>query len=80
MDSITRQNCKVLLAAFIEKNDLSAREIAKAIPCPEATISRILAGESLPTDNMLAEVGIMIEIGFERYLNLSKSGKKKIFG
>ena len=78
MDSITRDNCKVLLAAFIEENDLSAREMAKAIPCSEASISRILAGESLPTDNMLAEVGILIEIGFERYSNLSNSEKKKL--
>jgi len=78
MDSITRDNCKVLLAAFIEENDLSAREVAKTIPCSEASISRILAGESLPTDNMLAEVGILIEIGFERYSNLSNSEKKKL--
>ena len=78
MDSITRQNCKVLLAAFIEENDLSAREIAKAISCSEETISRILTGETLPTDKMLMEVGILIEIGLERYSNLSKSERKEI--
>jgi plasmid maintenance system antidote protein VapI len=78
MDSITRQNCKVLLAAFIEENELSVQEIANVISCSEASISRILAGESLPTDNMLVEVGILIEIGFERYSNLSKSEKKKL--
>ena len=78
MDSITTENSKVLLAAFIEENDLSAREIAKAIPCSEATVSRILAGETLPTDKMLVEVGILIEVGFQRYSNLSKSEKKKL--
>jgi len=78
MDSITRENCKVLLAAFIEENDLSTREIAKAISCSEKTISRILAGETLPTDKMLVEAGILMQIGVERYSNLSSSEKKKI--
>lgn len=78
MDSITRENCKVLLAVFIEENDLSAQEIAKAISCSEETISRILAGETLPTDKMLIEVGILIETGFDRYSNLSKSERKEI--
>jgi hypothetical protein len=37
-----------------------------------------LAGESLPTDNMLVEVGILLEVGLDNYSNLSKSGKKKL--
>ena len=61
MESIDRNNCSVFLAAFIEQNKLSVRKVAKAITCSEITLNRIIAGKTLPSDEMLRQSGIMIE-------------------
>lgn len=78
MQEITRDNCRVLLAAFIEKNNASVRKVAKAITCSETTLNRIIAGKTLPSDEMLKQTGIMVELGLDRYVKLSKADKEKI--
>lgn len=78
MKTIDKHNCRLLLAAFIEENDLNTRKVAKAIGCSEATLARILAATTLPTDEMLKQVGLMIEMGFDTYQKLSASQKEKL--
>jgi len=71
MDSLDHGNFRLLLAAFIEKNDVAVRKVAKAIGCSDATLTRILAGKTMPTDELMKQGGIMFELGFERYSKLS---------
>jgi hypothetical protein len=78
MEKITRYNCRLLLAAFIKENELTARGVAHAIGCPEASLLRILGSKTKPSDELLKQVGTMIGIGFERYQKLSDSEKNKI--
>lgn len=68
----------MLLAAFMEEQDLSARQVAKAIGCPEATIIRLLAGKTLPSDEMMKQVGLMIELGFDKYATLTEVEKGQL--
>ena len=78
MDEINRDNCRILLAAFIEENDLTVGRVAKAIGCSEATLVRILAERSWPSGEMLKRVGIMFELGFPAYARLSEAQKERI--
>ena len=78
MNQFTRDNCRLLLAAFIEENDLNVRRVAKVIGCSEATLIRILAARSLPSDEMMKQVGIMMELGFVSYSKLSNTQKEHI--
>ena len=78
IDSITKENCRVLLAAFLEENDLGVRKVAKAIPCSEDSLNRIIGGKTLPSDEMLKQVGILLAIGFKHYSKLKCSEKEKI--
>ena len=75
---ITHENCRVLLAAYMEKENISAPKISKAIGCSHATMTRILAGITKPTLEFMKQVGIMTELGFKRYKKLSDSDKEKI--
>ena len=75
---ITRTNCQAFLAAFIEENKLKVRNVAKAITCSEITLERIIAGKTVPSDEMIRQTGIMIELGFKSYSKLSKAEKEKI--
>ena len=78
MDQLNRENCRLMLASFIEENEIPVRQIAKAIGCSEATVIRILAARSFPTDEMIKQIGIMIELGFDSYSILSNSQKENI--
>ena len=78
MNQLTRDNCSLLLATFIEENNLNVRLIAKAIGCSEATLIRILATNSLSSDEMIKQIGIMIELGFVSYSKLSNAQKEHI--
>jgi hypothetical protein len=78
MNQFTRDNCRLLLARFIEENDLDVRRVAKVIGCSEATLIRILATRSLPSDEMMKQVGILIELGFVSYSKLSNTQKEHI--
>ena len=78
MDSINRQNCRLLLAAFLESNGLNVRQVAKAVGCPTASLMRIIACKTQPSDELLKQLGVMMEIGFERYDNLTAAEKETI--
>ena len=78
INQIDKNNLTNLLAGFIEKNNLEIKEVAKEINCSISTIKRLIAQETLPTERMIKQVGIMISIGFEKYKKLSKSEKEKI--
>lgn len=77
MQEIPRENLRVPLAAFIEKNALTPRRVAKAIGCSEATINRLLSRDTLPTDEMMQQVGLMIDAGFDSYAAMTKAQKSK---
>ena len=78
MEEITRHNCRLLLAAFIEENELTTRDVARAIGCPEASLLRILESKTIPSDEMLKQVGIIIGIGFKKYQKLTDAEKEHI--
>ncbi len=78
MNQFTRDNCRLLLARFIEDNKLDVRRVAKVIGCSEATLTRILDNRSLPSDEMMKQVGILIELGFVSYSKLSNTEKEHI--
>jgi hypothetical protein len=78
VDSITKENCRILTAAFIEENNLKIKKVAKSIPCPEDTLNRILAGKTLPSDEMMKQIGILLALGFEKYSKLKTAEKEKI--
>ena len=77
-EEMNRDNCRLFLAAFMEENNLSVRDIADAVECSEATINRILANKTHPSDEFMKQTGIMIEIGFQKYSHLSQSEKEQI--
>ena len=78
MNQYKRENCGSLLAKFIKENDLDVRRVAKAIGCSEATLNRILTTQSLPSDEMMKQAGIIIELVFVSYSKLSSTQKEHI--
>jgi plasmid maintenance system antidote protein VapI len=78
MQEITRKNLRILLSGFMEKNNVMPRRVAKAIGCGEATIIRLLMGTSWPSDEMIKQVGMMIELGFDRYSKLTTRDKERL--
>ena len=77
-DDINPENCRLLLAAFMEKNEIAAPSIAKAIGCRHATLGRLLAGTTIPTEEFIKQTGILLGIGFDRYSKLSDAQKEQI--
>ena len=75
---INQENCRLLLAAYMEQENLAAPTIAKAIRCRHATLGRILLGSTMPTEEFVKQIGILIGIGYSRYAKLSESEKEKI--
>ena len=75
---ITDVNCRVILAAYMEKENVSAPRISKAMGCSHATIARILGGITKPSEEFIKQMGIMIELGIKRYAKLTESEKEKI--
>lgn len=78
MQEFSRESLRVLLAAFVEERDLTTRRVAKAIGCSDATIIRLLAGRTWPSDEMMKQVGLMIELGFDKYARLTDPEKKQL--
>jgi len=66
------------LNKFLVDNKIPVLKAAKVIGCPEATMKRILGGETKPTDAMMKQGCVMIELGVKRYSKLSKAEKEKI--
>lgn len=78
MDSINRENFKDLLGSFMEENKLSVKKVAKVIGCSEMTLTRLILEKTLPSDEMLKQVGIMLGLGFKKYSKLTDAEKEKI--
>lgn len=78
IEEITVENCRILLASYIEKHDLTVSKISKVIGCNTSTINRIIAGTTFPTDDFIKQAGILIVIGYEKYKKLSDSEKENI--
>lgn len=77
-EEITRDNFRVFVSAFIEQEGITVRKAAKAITCSEMTLNRVIGGKTVPSDEMLRQGGVMMELGFNRYSKLSKAEKEKI--
>jgi transcriptional regulator with XRE-family HTH domain len=78
MNELNRDNFAPMLNAFLKENALSQRRVATTIGCSEPTLNRLLSRETLPSDEMLKQSGVLIDIGFTRYSKLSKAEKEKI--
>jgi len=78
VDSITKENFRLLLAAFMDENDLQARKVAKAIPCSERSINRLISGITHPTDEMMKQAGLLFATGYKTYSKLKASDKEKL--
>jgi hypothetical protein len=75
---INEANCRLLLAAFMEKNQVTVPRVCRAIGCSTATLGRILSFTSLPTAEFMKQSGILIGIGIEKYEKLSKAEREHI--
>jgi hypothetical protein len=75
---INEENFRVLLSAFIEQEQITVRKAAKVLTCSEMTLNRIIGRKTLPSNEMIRQGGIMMEIGFKRYSKLSKAEKENI--
>lgn len=79
MEELNRQNFSKQLSGFIEDEDLSCRQVAKAIGCSEATICRLCPERSTwASDEMLNRAKVMLYLGFRQYSKLSESQKRTI--
>ncbi|ROI06761.1 hypothetical protein EGI16_02315 [Chryseobacterium sp. G0240] len=78
MQNITRENYNEILRNFIFEHNLNKNKISKVIGCSSATLERLLNGNSLPSDEMLKQTGVLIAIGMDRYRNLTRKEKGKI--
>jgi hypothetical protein len=77
-EEVNRDNFRVLMSALIEQENITVRKAAKALTCSEMTLNRIIGRKTLPSDEMLRQGGIMMELGFQRYHKLTKAEKEKI--
>lgn len=75
---LTRQNTHEFLSQFMDKNSVTARQIAKVIGCSEETTLRIVNDVTWPSDEMMRRCHTMVEIGYKDYSKLSEAEKEKI--
>lgn len=80
VENIARENLPNFLAVFIEKNKLEVENVSEAIGCSIQVVSRIIAGKTFASDEMIKQCRVMIAIGFEEYKKLSDSQKESISG
>ena len=78
MEELNRQSFSQQLIKFIEDEDLSFRQVAKAIGCSEATICRLFSKSTWASDEMLNRTKIMLYVRFRQYSKLSESQKRTI--
>ncbi len=62
MEEINKDNCHLLLSAFIKNNNLNSRSIANTIGCQEASIIRILAGVTVAAAIPIASGAVVYSI------------------
>lgn len=78
MTNLDLENFPMILSEFITQNNLSTRHIASAITCSEPTINRLLQGETFPTDTMLQQTTLLMQLGYYRYFALSTTERETI--
>jgi hypothetical protein len=78
MSSFDASTFRVYLAAFVEREQLTVRDAARAVGCPEASLLRILDGKTFPAEELLKQSAVMFEIGFARYTKLTAAEKESI--
>jgi len=78
MQNLTRENYSEILHDFINKYNLNKTKISKVIGCSSATMERLLNNNSLPSDEMLKQTGLLITLGIEKYRKLTNAEKEKI--
>lgn len=78
MESLTRENTPDLLGVFMNENKLTTKKIAKVIGCPDMTLIRVLLRKTLPSDEMIKQLGLMMQIGYKKYSKLTDAEKEKL--
>jgi predicted XRE-type DNA-binding protein len=77
-NNLTKENLHQFLNAFIEQNKLTTEKVARAIDCPKSSVERVLSGQTLPSNELLKQCAIMMEIGYPKYKKLNNAEKEKI--
>lgn len=77
-NDLTKENLHQYLSVFIEENKLTTEKVARAIDCPKSSVERVLTRQTLPANELLKQIAIMMEIGFPKYKKLNNSEKEKI--
>lgn len=77
-EDVTKSNCGEKLKMVREISGISRRELAQKIGVSEATIRRIEAGQSKPTDEFMNRVRALCAIGMSKFGKLSESQKEKV--
>jgi len=77
-NNITAENCRLLLAAFMETEEIDARTVSRSIGCRYSTLGRPLVNGTVPTEEFMKQAGILLAIGIKKYKKLSNAEKKKI--
>lgn len=78
MTAPNQTNFSVMLAEFMKQHGLSARSIANAFTCSEATLNRVLNGSTLATEEMLRQGKLLIDLGFIRYSKLTTAERENL--
>lgn len=77
-EEITPENCGQKLRLVQEVAQMSRRELARMLGVSEASVRRIEAGDSEPTDEFLTRLRALCVIGRARFSQLSDAEKEKV--
>ncbi len=77
-NEINRENFPIMMAAFMEQNELSVQHIAGAIGCSGASLNRILASSTRASDDMLRQGALLMGLGFDRFSKLTDAEREKL--
>ena len=77
-NKISRENLPQILSSFIEGNRVSEENIAKSIGCSVSSLHRVILEETLASDEMLKQCGLLVHLGYDRYRKLTKAEKEKL--
>lgn len=70
----------VMLAEYMKQHGLTVRRIATVFACSDATLTRLLNGSTLATDEMLRQIKLLLDIGFDRFSKLSIAERTSTMG
>ncbi len=77
-EEVTKANCGKKLILVRKISSISRRELAEKLAVSEATVRRIEAGISKPTDEFMNRVHALCVLGIAKFGKLSKTEKKKV--